>query len=200
MKTTARTIIAIAALATLTPAPTNDTVSAAETGTEITIANGTEAERTMTRWALGRYEAAGLELPAMSITFHDDTEACSGFIGLYSAQAGEVRICNRGEYETESQHTMLHELAHAWSFANLIGTDVDRFNSHRGLDHWINEQGPWWKQGAEQVAEIVAWGLQDPADPFRSRWVHTESCDRLAEAFVLVTGVAPLNDSEHYCK
>jgi hypothetical protein len=165
---------------------------------DITFINGTEQEHELTDWATGRFAAAGLELPELTVSYHSDTAACDGFIGIYRSGAGQLQICNRGNRRTEPRHTVLHELAHAWSFTTLSGDDIDRFNDHRGLRLWQGDEA-WWQQGAEQLAEIVLWGVQDPSDPFRSVWTHTEGCDELAAAFRLVTGTEPLNDSGKYC-
>lgn len=164
----------------------------------VTYDNGTEAEHEMTDWALSRYAAAGLDLPNLTVSFHDDLGECDGFIGIYRRLEAHLSICNRGGRPTEPRHTVLHELAHVWSFTTLSGDDIDRFNDHRGLLHWQGGDS-WWQQGAEQLAEIVLWGVQDPSDPFRSVWTHTERCADLALAYRLVTGAEPLNDSGTFC-
>jgi len=42
----------------------------------VTITGGTDEQSTIAEWALGRFEAAGLELPPMEIRFHTERAAC----------------------------------------------------------------------------------------------------------------------------
>ena len=75
--------------------------------------------------------------------------------------------------------------------------------AHRGVDHWSSTDPhslnpPWWQRGYEQAAELMAWGLSE--GPLRSIWLHTELCSELNEAFQVLTGIEPLNQSTEYCK
>ncbi len=167
------------------------------------ILGATSAERELVEWARSQYEAAGLELPALKVSFHDSTDACNGFIGYYRSDERSISMCNRGDLNTTPAHTLLHEMAHGWAEHNLTESDRQAFMAHRGVDHWSNSdphsQDPaWWQRGYEQAAELMAWGLSD--GPLRSIWLHTELCSELSEAFRVLTGTEPLNQSTEHCK
>ncbi len=193
MRATTTAIIALALLLSTGFRPQ------AATGPHITILDATPAEVAMVEWALDRFDIAGLELPDLTISFHEDPGHCGEYLGLYSMAIQQVSICNRGGLSTDPRNTVLHELAHAWSFAVLSPEDIIRFNEHRHLEHWTGGDDAWWQQGAEQAAEVLAWGLQDPDDPFRSVWIHTETCEDLDAAFRVLTGSDPLHLAA-YCK
>ncbi|HWL49169.1 MAG TPA: hypothetical protein VNT92_04775, partial [Acidimicrobiia bacterium] len=53
-----------------------------------------EADAALARWALDRFDRAGLELPEVSIAFHDDREACGGHVGYYRpGDPAAIDIC-----------------------------------------------------------------------------------------------------------
>ena len=162
------------------------------------VINATPEEAELLEWAVGRFEAAGLPLPAFTIAFHDTEEGCDDNLGLYRSGTRHIDFCNRGQHRTTPANTLLHELGHAWSIVFLEEADRQAFAKHRSLDQWYDADGPWWLMGQEQAAEIVTWGLMD--DPFQSIWVHTERCEDLAEAFEVLTGTAPLHGHTDYCK
>jgi heat shock protein HslJ len=164
------------------------------------IIGGTEAQHAMAEWALARFDEADLPLPSMTIEFHTDKADCNGYLGYYSRSDKQLDVCNQGSPRTEPIHTILHELAHAWSFEYLPKDIVEAFTEDRGLDAWHDADARWWQQGQEQAAEVVAWGLMDEAEPFNSIWVIGEECERLSEAFAYLTGVDPLHASSHSCQ
>ena len=166
----------------------------------IAIEAATPEQEAMVEWALARFAEAGLELPPMTITFSPSTAGCRGFIGYYSRAASQLDICNAGGLRTEPIHTVIHELAHAWSFAQLPSEDRQRWSQHRGLDSWHDDTVAWWQQGKEQAAEVVAWGLMSDTEPFSNRWVMSEQCEDLAVSFRLLTGIDPLNTANHSCR
>ncbi len=167
------------------------------------VAGATPAEREMVDWALGRFEAAGLGLPALKVVFHNGADACNGFNGYYRSQPRSISMCNRGDEKTTPAHTLLHEMAHGWAEYNLTEAQRQAFMEHRNVDHWSSAdphslEVPWWQRGYEQAAELMAWGLSE--GPLRSIWLHTELCDELRQAFLVLTGIEPLNQSTEYCK
>ena len=166
----------------------------------IEIVGGTADQQKLAQWAIDRYQEAGLPLPSTRIEFHATREGCRGYLGHYSQSQGRVDVCNSDNERTEPIHTILHELAHAWSFEYLPQTTIDAFTEYRGLTAWHDTEVAWWKQSKEQAAEIVAWGLMDGDDPFLNRWVIGEPCEELADAFELLTGTAPLHDSRESCR
>lgn len=166
----------------------------------ITISGGTEAQHAMAEWAIARFDEADLPLPAMAIEFHSDMEDCNGFLGYYDRSEKQLDVCNQGAPRTDPIHTILHELAHAWSFEYLPEDIVEAFTEDRGLDAWRDADARWWQQGQEQAAEVVAWGLMNEAEPFNSIWVIGEQCEELSAAFAFLTGIGPLHTSTESCQ
>lgn len=167
------------------------------------VVGATSAERDLVMWARGRYEAAGLELPALKVSFHTSTDDCNGFIGYYRSDERSISMCNRGDEKTTPAHTLLHEMGHAWAEYNLDESGRQTFMAHRNVTHWSSTDPhslnpPWWQRGYEQAAELMAWGLTE--EPLRSIWLHTELCTELNDAYRVLTGTEPLNQSTEYCK
>ena len=75
------------------------------------------------------------------------------------------------------------------------GTRTD-FLRLRGLQSWDDSDLPWNRQGQEQTAEIIAWGLMhQPAPIPTSVGDHgRQETASLATAFTLLTGIRPLFD------
>lgn len=168
--------------------------------TATTISGGTEAQHEMAEWAIARFDEANLPLPAIAIEFHADKDECQGYLGYYDRSEKQLDVCNQGAPRTEPIHTILHELAHAWSFEYLPKDIVEAFTENRGLDAWRDADARWWQQGQEQAAEVVAWGLMNEVEPFNSIWVIGEECEQLSEAFAFLTGIAPLHSAAHSCQ
>ena len=68
------------------------------------------------------------------------------------------------------QHTMLHELAHAWANIHLTDDDRHQFVASRKLASWNDQDDEWSLRGTEHVAETIAWALG--AEPKHVRWVE----------------------------
>lgn len=115
--------------------------------------------------ALGRFAAQGLELPDVSFKFHGDLIRCDGHKGMYYKTTRTLEMCSMDE------HTMLHELAHAWANENLTAIQMEGFVTLRGLDSWNDHDDAWERRGTEHVAETVAWALLD--EPNHVKWVET---------------------------
>jgi len=145
-----------------------------------------------------RFETAGLRLPAISVSYHDTADGCHGYLGHYAAAGSQLDMCNWGQSHIAPENTLLHELAHAWSFEFLSEDARAAFVARRGLGNWDDRDVNWWLRGQEQAAEIVAWGLMD--EPFRSAYVNSERCTDLATAFELLTGIAPLHTNTDHCE
>lgn len=145
------------------------------------------------RWALSRFEAANLTVPLPSrISFPPNTR-CRQVPGegwAVDTGAGvDLLMCRVDDLE-RLRFVMLHELGHVWSNQNLDDASRDAFAASRGLESWRDAEGEWRDQASEHAAEVLAWGLMDRAVPM-SR-LPDASCDRLAAAFRLLTGVEPL--------
>ena len=152
-----------------------------------------QADVALAQWAFDRFDRAGLELPEVSIAFHDDRAACEGHVGYFrpGVPAG-IDICgfNWDRFLVTPKKTILHELAHAWAQQSLDGETRSRFLDLRGLDIWQDNSVPWEERGFEHAAEVLAWGLMDE-DLFLTSIGETD-IRQLAEAFELLTGRTPL--------
>lgn len=157
---------------------------------EVVVVGGDASDREMLHWALGRFTGLSGDLPDIIVTF-DLTDDCGGHNGFYTAASGVLEFCNRGEGDLPPRQTMLHELAHAWSFHRLDAGTIERFIELRELGVWADTGDvAWWQTGQEQAAEILAWGLMGDR-PFVSKWVRWEPCADLIVAFRLLTDREP---------
>lgn len=148
-----------------------------------------DADVALARWAFDRFDQAELELPALSLSFHDERAACEGHVGYYRSGApASIDICgfNWDRFLVTPKKTILHELAHAWAHQTLDTETRNRFLDLRGLDTWQDKSVSWEKQGIEHAAEVIAWGLMDE-DLFLTSIGETDAV-LLGEAFVLLTG------------
>lgn len=125
----------------------------------------TAAQQTLVESALSRFAAQGLELPEVSFKFHEDLIRCDGHKGMYYKTTRTLEMCSMDE------HTMLHELAHAWANENLTAIQMEGFVTLRGLDSWNDHDDAWERRGTEHVAETIAWALLD--EPNHVKWVET---------------------------
>ncbi len=171
--------------------------SGVATEAALAVPNATTDEAAMVEWAIDRFEEAGLELPAVTVAFHDSVDGCRGYVGHYDAGSGRLDVCNRGDIHIDPVNTLLHELAHAWSFDRLSEDDRVAFLARRDLESW-DDSYSWWLMGQEQAAEIAAWGLM--GNSFRSNYLYSERCEDLAASFELLTGVPPLHTNTDGCE
>jgi hypothetical protein len=106
--------------------------------------------------ALERFRYAGLELPDLTITFHDGDSVCDGHDGLFHEDPGgwAIDVCSDLDF------VVPHELAHAWAAANLDDDDRARYLDARGLTAWTGGDVPWEQRGTEDAAFIVQQNLR----------------------------------------
>lgn len=154
----------------------------------IAVVAPTPREHAITEWALERYRMAGLELPAVEIEFHPDPSGCRNNAGFY--RASHLDLCVADAADAYARRVMVHELAHAWSVANLTEADRERFLGLRGLDAWNSWDEPWVRRGFEQAAEVITWGVDD--DPVRILLPDREDTASMTTAYELLTGLEPL--------
>ncbi len=124
----------------------------------------TRSDAALTEWALARFDQAGLALPPLVISFHDDRHVCGEHFGVFRAgDPARVDICgfNWDRFVVTAKKTVLHELAHAWTEQTLTEEAREQFLALRGLDTWGDDEFPWEEQGSEQAAEVIAWALID---------------------------------------
>jgi hypothetical protein len=144
---------------------------------------GADAEhQRLVRWAFGRYERAGLEVPPIDVHFHPDTSGCYGHLG--SQLGGRVDVCVVSVFEL-GRETLLHEMGHAWIDENVTDSVRERFLEMRGLRAWNESTVPWDDRGFEHGAEIIAWGL---GNRYMAPSIPDRDPARLAVGFELLTG------------
>lgn len=108
--------------------------------------------------AVAQFAAAGLDLPAIEVNFHDTNAPCNGHAGLYRAAAeahprDTITICDTMPFY------LLHELAHAWEH-HAIGDDHrEHLTEEWNLPTWGSHDFAWDERGIEQAAETVAFTL-----------------------------------------
>ena len=153
----------------------------------VTIAGGSDEQRTMAEWAVGRFEAAGLELPPMEIRFHTDREACYGRIGYHLEDVAHLCLMHA---TTDSSRTVLHEMAHGWLEANVTGIERDLFLQLRGLRNWNDKGFDWEQRGTEQGAEIIEWALGEQGDGTMLPSIPNNTPVEIRAAYQVLTGNA----------
>ncbi len=155
------------------------------------VAASEAADMDLAGWARDRFEAAGLDLPAVVITFHDDRSPCRGNAGLYHpSDPVEVHLClPQDRSATTAKLTALHELGHAWAESQTTEETRALFLAVRGLDAWKDPARPAHLWGAEHAAETISWALMDT----RIRIVRIDDADEdaLADAYQVLTGSDP---------
>ncbi len=151
----------------------------------LTILGANPEQHERLELAITRFERAGLTLPPLVVSFHDDLGACGGHHGLFQPAFDPwlISICDSGMdavYE--------HELAHAWE-REYLTDDVRRaFMDARGSTTWADHSVPWNQRGVEGVAFVIQQGLSGSPLP---AMLSAEHLSRL-EAFELLTGrIAP---------
>jgi hypothetical protein len=148
----------------------------------VEVSGATPEQVALARWAVGRFEVAGLRPPVVEIAFHGDALGCEGHMGW--ARSGRVDVCTVLANEM-SRRSLLHEMSHIWLDQNLgIGTR-NAFLRVRGLSTWNSSRDPWELRGYEQGAEIMAWEL---GDRILSPQIPDNEPEKLEIAYGLITG------------
>jgi hypothetical protein len=127
----------------------------------VVVVSDDPAQQELARWAVARFERAGLDAPTVQIRFHADRAGCGGHLGY--ARDGRVDVCTVLVNEM-ARRNLLHEMGHIWIDQHVSRSVRDRFLELRGLQSWNASTDPWEARGYEQGAEIIAWALGNP-DP-----------------------------------
>ena len=152
-------------------------------GPDVEVTGATPEQLAMARWAIGRFEIAGLEPPAVEIDFHADASGCDGHFGY--AKSGQVDVCTVLVNEM-ARRNLLHEMSHVWIDQNVSRSARERFLEFRGLRSWNASVDPWEERGYEQGAEIMAWAL---GDRILTAQVPDNDPMQLGAGFEILTGV-----------
>ena len=163
------------------------------------------AEQEMVEWAKGLFDAAGLRLPEVVVSFHDNAEGCHGTKGRWERADGiadRVMVCNTHDnpqlQDERRRRTLVHEFAHAWAASALDEAAENRFLRLRGLTEWNDGSQKWNKRGAEHAAEIISWGVID--EKMHLGRFGPRTCPALASAYYLLTGTQPATGLEESCR
>ena len=183
---TARILVLLAVPALL--GSTNlKTVVTVQVGPNAWVIDASPKELDLVRWAIGRYDRAGLALPPLEFAFHADVSGCQGRTGLY--HSGIVDLCPGLVINLTTQHTVLHEMAHAWSETNVGDAVRARFLALRHLDTWNSWDEPWADRGWEQAAEVISWTIGDRT---LSLWsIPRHDPTQILAAYTMLTGRRP---------
>lgn len=142
-------------------------------------------QRAMARWAVERFEIAGLEPPEVEIAFHRGLSECGGHLGF--AWQGQVDVCTT-LVDPIARRALLHEMGHVWLDQNVSAPERERFLEVRGLHAWNDPSDTWALRGYEQGAEIMAWAL---GERILTSQIPDNEPIQLARGFELLTGSAP---------
>jgi hypothetical protein len=158
----------------------------------------------LVRWALGRFDRAGLPLEVASVTFANGTAGCDGIAGTVTdgEHGMDVLLCfdegevckdpGCGTYTFAARATVLHELAHVWEASELHDADRERYLARTGLATWFGAEVGWSARGGERAAEVLMWGLLDQVVPVPR--LGDPPAEQLASEFRLLTGIDPLRE------
>ena len=197
------TNILLAALMTFVQTTPLSTVSAPDMNasaatTQVEFVDLSAEHSEIATWAVGLYQEAGLELPAITFVYHgDDTDACEGWFGVHEVTEGRsvIGICT-SRTTRQLENLFVHELAHAWCAHSLPEERRSDFQELRSCPVWRGDV-PWHERGAEQAAEILMWGLVDR--PTGVVTIDDHGCDDLEAGYRALTGDAPLHGYRDYC-
>ena len=128
---------------------------------------------------IDRFAEVGLELPPVTIQFHESTTACFGYDGLirYVEPVPVIEICSDRPY------VLPHELAHAWVDANLADAAKAAYVESWGLASWDGDED-WNDRGTEHAAFVIQQNLTASPATMSRTWRER------AEAFEMLTGLA----------
>src|SRR5438093_8797476 len=113
MHRSSRLLVLLMATAALAMSGRHPGTPAVAVRPHVLVRQGSVAQISLVRWAVGRYEAAGLRLPPIVVSFHPDTASCGGRFGAYGG--GRVDMCMGSLVNLMTERLLLHEMGHAWS-------------------------------------------------------------------------------------
>lgn len=163
-------------------APVNDS---------LTVITAENVDQQMTaEWGLGRFEAAGLQLPTLIIEFvTQDVDECDGAPARTYLNESPivVKMC------WDSRFMLLHELSHVWEALTLSAGKHEPFMAMRSdVTSWAGLDVEWVQRGREHAANVIAWGLLE--NPYPISRTYPNDSDSLRAAFQFLTGTDPLHD------
>ncbi|NNL71681.1 MAG: hypothetical protein HKO70_17165, partial [Acidimicrobiia bacterium] len=94
-------------------------------------------------------------LPPLDIAFHDHRSGCDGHPGLFRLVDGvaDIEVCDW------TDHTILHELGHAWVASHVDDEIRAALVAYWGLETWNDQTVSWGLRANERAAESIALAL-----------------------------------------
>lgn len=164
-----------------------------ETHPDVRIAATSTEQEAIAEWAIGRFTAAGLRLPDVTIEiFASDQSNCGGVPArtYLDRTPAAVKICWSDPF------VLLHELAHVWEARNVSKETREDFSVSRvGVRSWASREVDWDERGREHAANVIAWGLLE--DPYPVSRTYPNDPDSMRAGFAILTGTEPLHDGGH---
>lgn len=126
----------------------------------LTLVGHTAEQSELVHELLGRFDAAGLDLPPLTITFYESLDDCGGVGGLHGP-VGEITVC------MPTRRMVAHEIAHAWEALNLTDAEREEYQRLWDAPTWGSHEFEWQDRAIELAANTVAFAvLNDDADPY----------------------------------
>ena len=171
---TATVVLVASPASTTTSSPGPATATSPHATT--TVHGGSASDRALLEEAVARFHSAGLALPDLDVTFHDDEDACRGHDGWFTTATSpwSVRICS------DLRFVATHELAHAWIDAHVDPPTEQALLRATGLEHWRGSEVPWEERGVERTAFVIQQVLMSPGGPLTDTWAERLSLFELA--------------------
>ena len=121
----------------------------------IDVAGASPSDATALDEALARFRDQGLLLPDLEVRFSTDEADCHGHPGVFESGTSpwRISICS------DLAFVLTHELAHAWTEANLDDGDRDAYVVARGLPAWRGDDLEWGERGVEDAAFMIQQNL-----------------------------------------
>ena len=131
----------------------------------VVLGASAEQQRLLAR-ALTRFHDAGMRLPDLRVSFHDDEVPCHGHLGWFSASTTpwSVHVCS------DLPFVVPHELAHAWIDAHVGRAEELAILDATGLEHWRGDDVPWQERGVERTAFVIQQVLTTPGGHRSAAW------------------------------
>jgi hypothetical protein len=141
--------------ASLAPTTVQPSTPSAVARPVIDVAGASPSDATALDEALARFRDQGLLLPDLEVRFSTDEADCHGHPGVFESGTSpwRVSICS------DLKFVLTHELAHAWTEANLDDGDRDAYVVARGLPAWRGDDLEWGDRAVEDAAFMIQQNL-----------------------------------------
>ena len=161
------------------------------------VSSGYDGDDERAEWVFEQFDSVGLTLTDIEVRFSSDAADCSGNRGLHTREDGTSVVAVCGSPQVGRRRTLLHETSHAWVAQHVDEQVRAEFMELRGVTVWNDHDVEWHDRGTEHAAEIVVWGIGDqPCWHLPAPAIGDRSQEALAEAFQLLTGMAPRCDAD----